>query len=117
MSLNKNGICLMRLLMTKIYQNLLVKNGLNLIIKQEKITITNYKEIRIKKPMLRSDLCDFSDAYIVVRGEITATGGGNSSRENRPLAFKKNAPFIGFISKINGVQTDNVEDLDVLMPI
>ena len=29
------------------------------------------KEIRIKTPMLRSDLCDFSDAYIVVKGNIT----------------------------------------------
>ena len=31
------------------------------------------KEIRIKTPMLRSDLCDFSDMYIVVKGEITVT--------------------------------------------
>ena len=31
------------------------------------------KEIRIKKPLLRSDLCDFSDAYIVVKGIITVT--------------------------------------------
>ena len=30
-------------------------------------------EIRIKTPMLRSDLCDFSDAYIVVEGEVTAS--------------------------------------------
>ena len=29
------------------------------------------KEIRIKTSMLRSDLCDFSDAYIVVKGNIT----------------------------------------------
>ena len=30
------------------------------------------KEIRIKTPILRSDLCDFSDAYIIVKGNITA---------------------------------------------
>ena len=33
----------------------------------------NPKEIRIKTPMLRSDLCDFSDAYIVVKGNITVS--------------------------------------------
>ena len=39
--------------------------------------------------MLRSHLCDYSDVYIVVKGEVTVTGGSNSSRTNRPLAFKK----------------------------
>ena len=39
------------------------------------------KEIRIKKPMLRSDLCDFSDAYIVVKGNITVTNPKNA-KEN-----------------------------------
>ena len=38
------------------------------------------KEIRIKTSILRSDLCDFSDAYIVVKGGITIAGGRNSSR-------------------------------------
>ena len=51
------------------------------------------KEIRIKTSMLRSDLCDFSDAY------------------------KNKAPFINCISKINGVQIDNAEDLYVVMPM
>ena len=31
------------------------------------------KEIRIKTPMFRSDLCDFSDAYIAVKGNITVS--------------------------------------------
>ena len=70
------------------------------------------KEIRIKTPMLRLDLCDFSDAYIVVKGEITVTNPNNAKR-NKAIAFKNNAPFINCISKINGVQTDNAEDLDV----
>ena len=39
--------------------------------------------------MLRSDLCDFSDADIVVKGVVTVTGGSNSSRKNRPIAYKK----------------------------
>ena len=59
------------------------------------------KEIRIKASMLRSDLCDFNDAYIVVKGSITVT--------------IHNAPFIKCISKIYGIKIDNAEDLDVVM--
>ena len=36
------------------------------------------KKIRIKTPMLGSDLCDFSDAYIVLKGDITVTGPNNA---------------------------------------
>ena len=75
------------------------------------------KEIRIKTPMLRSDLYDFSDAYIVVEGTITVNGEANFNRINKSVTFKNNVPFINCISKINGVQTDNAEDLDVLMPM
>ena len=67
--------------------------------------------------MLRSDLCDFSDAYIVVKETITVTGGTDSSRKSRPLAFKNNAPFTNYISKINNVLFDNAEELDVVMPM
>ena len=67
--------------------------------------------------MLRWDLYDFSDGYIFVKGEITVAGGSNSSRRNRPLAFKNNASFIGCISKINNTLIDNAEDLDVAMPM
>ena len=67
--------------------------------------------------MLRSDLCDFSDAYIVVEGDITLEGDNNANKRNKNLAFKDNAPFINCISKINGVKIDNAEDLDVVMPM
>ena len=70
--------------------------------------------------MLRSDLCDFSDAYIVVKGDTTLTKT-NKRRiidiRNRFLVFKNNAPFTNCISKINNVLIDNAEDLDVLMPL
>ena len=66
--------------------------------------------------MLRSDLCDYSDAYIVVKGTITVTDPDNAKR-NKRVAFKNNAPFINCILKLNGVQFDNVEDLDVAMPM
>ena len=61
------------------------------------------KEIRIKISMPRSDLCDFSDAYIVVKGTITVTNPDNAKR-NKVEAFKNNAPFI------NGIKIDNAED-------
>ena len=75
------------------------------------------KPIRFKTSMLRSDLCNFINAYIVVKGEITVAGESNSSGKNRPLAFRNNAPFIGCISKINNMFIDNAEDLDVRIPM
>ena len=69
------------------------------------------KEIRFKTSMLRSDLCDFSDAHTVVKGNITLAGASSADKENKKLAFKNNVPFINCISKINGTKTDNAEDL------
>ena len=74
------------------------------------------KEIRIKTSKLRSDLCEFSDAYIVVKGVITVREPDNA-KGNKSVAFKNNALFINCISKMNGVQTDNAEVLDVAMPM
>ena len=65
--------------------------------------------------MLRSDLCDYSDAYIVVKGTITLDGAANANKRNKGTAFKNNAPFISCISKINNTLIDNAEDLDVVM--
>ena len=78
------------------------------------------KQIRFKTSMLRSHLCDFSDAYIVVKGTIALTksnGNGIIDIRNRFLAFKNNSPFINCISKINNVLIDIAEDLDVVMPM
>ena len=72
------------------------------------------KEIRIKTSLLRSNICDYSDSYIVVKLIITVTNPNNAKR-NKAVAFKNNAPFINCISKINGVKIDNAEDLDVVM--
>ena len=75
------------------------------------------KEIRIKTSMLRSGLCDFNDAYIIVKGDITLEGDNGVNKRNKNLAFKNNAPFINCTSKINGVKIDNAEDLDNAMPM
>ena len=74
------------------------------------------KQIRFKTSMLRSDLCDYSDAYIVVKGSITVTKP-NSVLYNKKLDFKNNAPFTSCISKIKNTLIDNAEDLDIVMPM
>ena len=53
--------------------------------------------------MLRSDLCDFSDVYIVVKEDITVERNNNANKHNKNLVFKNNAPFINCITKINGI--------------
>ena len=78
------------------------------------------KQIRFTTSILISDLCDFSDAYIVVKGAFDlakADGRRYADIRDRLLAFKKNAPFTYCISKINNVFIDNAEDLDVVMPM
>ena len=74
------------------------------------------KQIRFKTSMLRSDLCDFSDAHIVVKGTINVARPNNNAYDKK-LAFKNNAPFVSCISKINNTLIDNAEDLDVVMPM
>ena len=64
--------------------------------------------------MLRSDLWDFSDAYIVVEETITVTDP-NDANYDKQLAFNNNAPFISCNSKINNTLADNAEDLDIVM--
>ena len=66
--------------------------------------------------MLRPDLCNFSDAHIVVKGTVTVTNPDNA-KTNKSIAFRNNAPFINWISKINGVQIDSAGDLDVAIPM
>ena len=67
--------------------------------------------------MLQSDLCDFSDAYIVVKETITVTGTNTKSRKSKSLTFENNTPLIVCISKINNMHIDNEEDLAAAMPM
>ena len=68
--------------------------------------------------MLRSDLCDYNDAYTVVKGIVTASANERDIDEkNRNLFLKSKAPFVSGISKVNGVLIENTEDLDVVMPL
>ena len=74
------------------------------------------KQIKFKISMLRSDLCDFSDAYIVVKGTFTVTDP-NDGNYDKQLTLKNNSPFTSCISKINNTLIDNAEDLDIYIDI
>ena len=65
--------------------------------------------------MLRSNLCDFSDAYIVLKGTTTVEGDDNDKNRNKTINVKNNAPFPSYVSKINNTFIDKTEDLDMSM--
>ena len=80
------------------------------------------KSIRFKTPILRSNLCDYSDGYILVKGTITVTAPGvnnnaNNIRDkrNRPVILKNNAPFVSCITRIKGELIEDADDLDIVM--
>ena len=79
------------------------------------------KQIRFKTAMLRSSLCDYSDAYILVKGNITvnntAAAGADANNTNKKVIFKNCAPFTDCICKINNTQVDNAKDIDIVMPM
>ena len=67
--------------------------------------------------MLRSDLWDYSDTYVVVKGTTTVEGDDDNEKIDKKLSFKNNVPFRSCISKIMSAFVDNVEDLDIVMLI
>ena len=71
--------------------------------------------------MLKSSLCDYSDAHILVKGTIsvnnTAAAGAAANNTNRKVIFKNCAPFTNCISEINNMQIDNAKDIDIVMPM
>ena len=80
-------------------------------------------QIKFKTAIPKSSLCDYSDAYILAKGNITITGAANDAtarqadKRNKDLAFKNCAPFINCISEINDTQVDNAKDIDIIMLI
>ena len=77
------------------------------------------KNIRFKTSVLRSYLCDYSDAYIVVKGtiDLLAAAANEIDKVKKDVVFKNNAPFRSCISKINSTLIDNAEDLDIAIPM
>ena len=80
-------------------------------------TYNENKSIRFKTHMLRSDLCDYSDAFVLIDGTIRVAGNAPRDRQNRPVILKNNAPFMSCITRINGELIKDVDDLDVVMPM
>ena len=72
-------------------------------------------DIESKTTMPRSNLCDYADAYILVKGTITVTGAGDE--RNKGVIFKNCVPFSKCISRINNTDIDNVQDTDIVMSI
>ena len=80
-------------------------------------------DIRFKTTILRSNLCDYADSYILVKGTIAITGAEDDAaarradERNKEVTFKNFAPFTKYISRINNTDIDNAHDFDIVMPI
>ena len=80
-------------------------------------------QIKFKTIMLKSSLCDNSDAYILVKGKITIAGAGadaaakQADERNKGVIFKNCALFINCLSEIHNTQIDNAKDIDIVMPM
>ena len=73
--------------------------------------------------MLRSNLCDYADSCILVKGAITITGAGNNAggrqadEREKGVTFKNCASFTKCTSRINNTDIDNARDIDIVMPM
>ena len=80
-------------------------------------------QIKFKTTMLKSSLCDYSDAYILFKETITIIGRGadaeprQADERDKGVSFKNCAPFINCISEINNMQIDTAKDIDIIMPM
>ena len=79
-------------------------------------------QIKFKTTMLKSSLCDYSDAYILVKGTITINVAADAAarradEREKGVAFKNCALFTNCISEINNTQVDNAKDIDIVMPM
>ena len=80
-------------------------------------------DIIFKTTMLRSNLCDYADSYILVKGTITVTGEAadaaavRADERDKGVTFKNCAPFTKCISRINNTDIDNAHDIDIAMPM
>ena len=82
-------------------------------------TYNEDNQIRSKTSVLWSSLCDYRDAYILVKGTITVTNTAVQAQPNNgtmiKIIFKNCAPFTKYISRINNTQVDDAQYIDVVM--
>ena len=80
-------------------------------------------QIKFKTTMLKSSLCDYSYAYVLVKGTIAITEAGDDAaarqadERDKGVVFKNCAPFTNCISEINNTQIDKAKDIDIVMPM
>ena len=73
--------------------------------------------------MIRSNLCDYADAYILANGRITITGAEadaaarKADERDKGVIFKNCAAFVECISRINNTEISNAKDIDIVMPM
>ena len=73
--------------------------------------------------MLRSNFCDYADAYILVEGTIIITGAGDdvaarqADERDESITFKNCAPFVKCINRIHNTDIDTAEDVNIVMPM
>ena len=98
------------------------KNWIEIHDQSRGVYYTN-SDIRFKTTMLKSSLCDYSDACIPVKEKITITGARDdaASRQaderNQGVVFKIFVPFINSKSGKNNTEIDNAKDIDIVMPM
>ena len=80
---------------------------------ESKGNYSHHDPIKFLTKSIESSLCDYSDAYVLVTGDITITGGN----ENTKVAFKNCAPFIKCITEINGTFVDEADFINIAMPM
>ena len=84
-------------------------------------TYFHNKQIKFKTSVLRSSFCDYGDAYVLVKGNITvnitAVDGAAANNTIKKVILKNCAPFTNRMSKINNTQIDNAEYIDIAMPM
>ena len=77
--------------------------------------------IRFKTSMIRSNLCNYSDAYILVKGTITVpntvAAGAAVNSTNKKVISKNGTPFTNCITEINNTQVDDTQDINIVMPM
>ena len=78
-------------------------------------------QIKFKTTMLKSSLCAYSDAYILVKRTITvnntASANADANNTNKNVIFKNCAPFTNCISETNNGKVDNAKDIYIVMPM
>ena len=88
---------------------------------ESRVTYNTNSQIKFKNTMLKSSLCNYSDAYILAKDNITvnntAAHGVAANNTNKNVVFKNCDPFTNCISEINNTQVDNVKNIDIVMPM